>query len=70
MDFNRKDSMTTEKEPTRRTIADTLFLGGDIITVHEANPTSEALAVKGGKILAVGKYAEELCPDYHWKALS
>lgn len=34
--------------------ADTIFFGGQIITVDENNPTAEALAVGDGKILAVG----------------
>lgn len=35
--------------------ADTIFFGGDIITMDEKNPNPEALAVKGKDILAVGK---------------
>ena len=35
-------------------VADTIYAGGDIVTVNEAQPTVEALAVKDGKILAVG----------------
>lgn len=38
--------------------ADTLFIGGDIVTVDDAQPSAEALAVKGGKIVAVGPRAE------------
>ena len=38
--------------------ADTLYVGGDIITVNRAQPTAEALAVKDGRILAVGPRAE------------
>jgi hypothetical protein len=34
--------------------ADTIYVGGDIVTVNDAQPTAEALAVKDGKILAVG----------------
>ncbi len=34
--------------------ADTIFTGGDIVTVNDAQPTVEALAVKDGRILAVG----------------
>ena len=37
------------------THADTIFFGGEIITVDDGNPTAEALAVSGEKILAVGK---------------
>lgn len=35
--------------------ADTIYRGGPIVTVNDAAPTAEALAVKDGKILAVGK---------------
>jgi predicted amidohydrolase YtcJ len=38
--------------------ADTIFVGGDIVTINDAQPTAEALAVKGGKILAVGARTE------------
>lgn len=34
--------------------ADTIFTGGNIITVDEQNPSVEALAVSDGKIMAVG----------------
>jgi predicted amidohydrolase YtcJ len=34
--------------------ADTIYAGGDIVTISDAQPTVEALAVKDGRILAVG----------------
>jgi predicted amidohydrolase YtcJ len=34
---------------------DTIYHGGSIVTVDDKNPTAEALAVKDGKIVAVGK---------------
>jgi len=34
--------------------ADTIFFGGDIITVDDKNPSAEALAVGNGKLIAVG----------------
>lgn len=37
--------------------ADMIYLGGDIITVNDAQPAAEALAVKDGRILAVGSRA-------------
>ena len=37
--------------------ADTIYTGGDIVTVNDAQPTVEALAVKDGRILAVGARA-------------
>ena len=38
--------------------ADTIYVGGDIVTINDAQPTAEALAVKGGKILAIGTRAD------------
>lgn len=40
--------------------ADTIFHGGEIVTVNDAQPTAEALAVKDGTILAVGSEADVL----------
>ncbi len=39
-------------------VADKLYLGGEIVTVNDAQPFAEAVAVKDGKILAVGSAAE------------
>lgn len=39
------------------TIADTIYVGGDIVTISDGQPVAEALAVKDGKILAVGDRA-------------
>ena len=38
--------------------ADTIYTGGDIVTVNDAQPMVEALAVKNGRILAVGARAD------------
>jgi predicted amidohydrolase YtcJ len=38
--------------------ADTIYTGGDIVTLNDQQPGAEALAVKGGKIVAVGARAE------------
>jgi len=38
--------------------ADTIYHGGDIVTVNNAQPTAEALAVKDWKIIAVGSEAD------------
>jgi len=35
-------------------VADTIFVGGDIVTVNDKQPEAEAIAVKDGKILALG----------------
>ena len=39
-------------------MADTIYVGGDIVTINDAQPDVEALAVKDGRILAVGSKAE------------
>ncbi len=38
--------------------ADTLYLGGSIITVNDAQPSVEAVAVRNGKIIAAGNLTE------------
>ncbi len=40
--------------------ADVIFSGGDVITMNDAAPTAEALAVKDGRILAVGSAQDVL----------
>lgn len=44
--------------PPAERIADAIYTGGPIVTVNDAQPTAEALAVKDGRILAVGARAE------------
>jgi len=39
-------------------VADAIYVGGHIVTVNDAQPTAEALAVKDGTILAVGDRAD------------
>ncbi|NVK43724.1 MAG: amidohydrolase [Oceanospirillaceae bacterium] len=39
-------------------VADTIYLGGSILTINDSQPTAEAVAVKDGYILAVGDLAE------------
>lgn len=34
--------------------ADTIYVGGDIVTVNDAQPTAESIALKDGRIVAVG----------------
>jgi predicted amidohydrolase YtcJ len=41
-------------------VADAIYHGGDVVTVDDKNPTAEAVAIKAGKIIAVGKKAEVL----------
>ena len=45
-------------KPAPNLTADTIYTGGDIVTVNDAQPAVEALAVKDGKILAAGTRAE------------
>ncbi|MBY0398175.1 MAG: amidohydrolase, partial [Thermoleophilia bacterium] len=42
----------------RAQVADAIYTGGAIVTVDDARPTAEALAVKDGRILALGPRAE------------
>jgi predicted amidohydrolase YtcJ len=44
--------------PDAASTADTVYFGGDIITVNDAQPTVEAVAVKDGKILMLGRRTE------------
>jgi len=39
-------------------VADTIYTGGPILTIADARPTAEAVAVKDGRILAVGDLAD------------
>lgn len=39
---------------------DAIYHGGDIVTIDDKNPRAEAVAIRGGKILAVGKKDEVL----------
>lgn len=50
----RPSSETAPPATTVTIAADTIYTGGDIVTVNDAQPSAEALAVKDGKILAVG----------------
>jgi predicted amidohydrolase YtcJ len=44
--------------PDAASTADAIYFGGPIITVNDAQPNAEAVAIKGGKILSVGSRAE------------
>jgi hypothetical protein len=50
----------THGDKTAGVAADTIYTGGNIITINDAAPSAEALAVKDGKILAVGAKADVL----------
>jgi len=55
---NRKTEVPATPTVDAEQAADTIFAGGDIVTVNDAQPTAEAVAVKDGKILAVGARAD------------
>lgn len=38
--------------------ADSIYFGGDIVTMNDAQPTVEAVAIKDGRIVAVGNLSE------------
>lgn len=40
--------------------ADAIYHDGDVVTIDDKNPAAEAVAIKGGKIIAVGKMADVL----------
>ncbi len=44
--------------PVPKMAADTIYAGGDILTVNDAQPMVEAVAVKDGRIVAVGARGE------------
>jgi len=45
------------------TAADIIYCNGDVITINDAQPSAEAVAVKNGKILAVGS-TDQLTKQY------
>ena len=51
-------SLFTRSVSAQTPPADTIFLGGNIVTINPAQPEVEALAVKEGKILALGKVSQ------------
>ncbi|CAH0529065.1 N-substituted formamide deformylase [Allocatenococcus thiocycli] len=51
-------SGTTWAASPAKPFADTIYVGGEIITVNDSELTTEALAIKNGRILAVGKESE------------
>ena len=56
---NQNGSEASMKSPPVRTtpVADVIYTGGPIVTVNDRQPTAEALAVRDGRILAVGDAA-------------
>jgi len=48
------------RSSTPKQVADAIYSGGDIITINDSQPTAEALAIKEGRIVAVGPMADVL----------
>ncbi len=48
------DTEIAPKVATTAASADSIYYGGNIITVNDAQPSAEAVAIKDGKIVAVG----------------
>ena len=40
--------------PAGAQVADVIYTGGDVVTMNQRQPVAEAVAVRGGKVLAVG----------------
>ncbi|MQQ99201.1 amidohydrolase [Glaciimonas soli] len=51
-------NLTEKNLPTAASTADVIYFDGTIITVNDAQPNVEAVALKDGKILAVGTRAD------------
>ena len=49
---------TQPNAPLAAEVADAIYFGGPIVTIDDANPTVEAVAVREGRIQAVGALAE------------
>ena len=46
------------ESPSPHQIADVIYSGGEIITINDAQPIAEAIAIRDGKIVAVGSKAD------------
>ena len=44
---------------TSESVADSIYTGGNIITINDTQPSAESVAVKDGKILAVGSLKQQ-----------
>lgn len=51
-------SMASCQSKTAKTTADIIYFGGTILTMEDANPKVEALAIKDGKIISTGTKSE------------
>ncbi|MGH8510572.1 MAG: hypothetical protein ACREU8_04105, partial [Gammaproteobacteria bacterium] len=46
--------VTASGLPVAQSPADVIYAGGDVVTINDKQPVAEAVAVKEGKIVAVG----------------
>lgn len=51
-------SLVCSSSPDAASTADAIHFGGPIITVNDAQPITEAVAIKDGKIFTVGARAD------------
>lgn len=51
-------TMLVTSPVSAQVIADTIYSGGPILTINDAQPSAEAVAVKNGRILAVGALSD------------
>lgn len=56
VNLNACSNITGEPDPSQA--ADLIFSGGSIVTMDSSQPEAEAVAIKDGKILAVGSVRE------------
>jgi predicted amidohydrolase YtcJ len=56
--FNGCSKSTSPETTDNNIVADSIYFGGTIITMNDSQPNAEAVAVKNGKIVAVGARAE------------
>lgn len=52
-----------DRQATAQEIAEKIWHGGPIVTADDARPTAEAVAIAGGRILAVGPLREVMAPN-------
>ena len=56
--FGMRFRCAEAQAPAGAGAADAIYAGGPILTINDAAPTAEAVAIRGGRILAVGSRAQ------------
>ncbi len=56
--LTRRSSSSIEPANAEVNIADIIYINAEVVTVNDAQPTAEAVAVKNGRILAVGSTSD------------